>query len=145
MFERREIHKRYRAVVLGYLDGEGEIDAPLEGRVALSRWRAISQTRSLRTDWLTTLDLFPVTGRTHQLRQHITALGHPILGDDLYHNEHVLKGNGLFLCAVEQRFVHPMTGETVHMEIEEPSKFSSHRAREARRWERWHATARAEE
>ncbi|MEL6344324.1 MAG: RluA family pseudouridine synthase [Myxococcota bacterium] len=138
MFERRQIHKRYRALVLGRLEGSGEVDAPIDGRPARSQWRAVAHTRSLRTDWLTTVDLFPVTGRTHQLRRHMTGLGHPILGDDLYHNGQIYRHNGLFLCAVAQRFDHPITQEAVHVERSEPDKFSSHRKREDRRWRRWH-------
>ena len=137
-FEKRRIFKRYRAVVLGALSGSGEIDTPLDGRSALSRWSAVRSVRSLKTGWLTEVDLFPVTGRTHQLRRHITDLGHPILGDDLYFNGPILRGNGLFLCAVEQRLAHPVTGEEVHVCIDPPAKFTTHLAREVRRWQRWH-------
>ncbi len=137
-FEERRIFKRYRAIVLGALSGAGEIDTPLDGRPALSRWRAIRTTRSLKTDWVTQVDLFPVSGRTHQLRRHITELGHPILGDDLYTRGPVLRSAGLFLAAVEQRLVHPITGEDLHVRIEPPARFATWIAREERRWRRWH-------
>ena len=137
-FEGRRITKRYRAVVLGALEGEGEIDTPLDGRAALSRWRAVRTVRSLKTDWLTEVDLFPVSGRTHQLRRHITALGHPILGDDLYFHGPILRGSGLFLAAVELTLAHPITGEALHVCIDPPAKFTTHLAREVRRWRRWH-------
>lgn len=137
-FEARRIFKRYRAVVVGALSGSGEINTPLDGRPALSRWRAIRTIPSLKTDWLTEVDLFPVSGRTHQLRRHITELGHPILGDDLYFNGPILRSNGLFLSAVEQRLDHPVTGEPLHVCVEPPSKFATHLAREARRYRRWH-------
>lgn len=139
MFERREIHKRYRALLLGRLEGHGAVHVPLDGRSAKTTWQAVCHTRSLKTDWLTTADLFPETGRTHQLRKHMTGLGHPILGDDLYHNGQIYKHNGLFLCAVEQRFTHPITGSLIHVQRDEPAKFNSHRQREERRWTRWHA------
>ena len=50
------------------------------------------------------------TGRTHQLRIHMSELGHPILGDQLYGKEgFILRGRGLFLCAVELNFPHPIS------------------------------------
>ena len=136
--EGRRIMKRYRAVVLGRLEGSGEIDTPLDGRAALTRWSAVRSVRSLKTDWLTEVDLFPVSGRTHQLRRHITELGHPILGDDLYFRGPILRGSGLFLAAVELRLTHPVTGEDLHVCIEPPAKFTTHLAREIKRWRRWH-------
>ena len=142
MFEQRTIHKRYRAILLGRLEGSGEVTEPLEGREAHTRYAVVQHVRSLRTDWLTLVDLFPVTGRTHQLRKHMTGLGHPILGDDLYHTGEIYRGNGLFLSAVEQRFAHPITGEEVHVTIPHPRKFDSHLKREPRRWHRYHGLPR---
>lgn len=138
LFETRQIHKRYRAILLGRLEGEGEVDLPIEGRDALSRYRAVAHTRSLRGGWLTSVDLEPVTGRTHQLRIHMTHLGHPILGDDLHFLDeaHVLRGKGLFLRALALSLPHPVTGEPLVVEQPEPQKFVKLRAREAARWER---------
>lgn len=100
-FEQREIGKRYVAVVAGRLpEAEGRLDAPLAadwpnrprqrvdldaGKPALTLWwrsgvdggggNGIGRSR---------VELEPHTGRTHQLRVHLAALGHPILGDTLY-------------------------------------------------------------
>jgi len=138
LFERREIDKRYQAIVIGRLEGTGRVDSPVEGREASSRYAARAHVRSLHCDWLTVVDLFPETGRTHQLRRHVTALGHPILGDDLYHNGKIYRGNGLFLCATEQRFIHPFTKEPITVSIAPPPKFEAHCRRETRRWEHHH-------
>ncbi len=138
MFQERRIHKRYRALAVGRLEGEGSVDTPVEGRSAVTRYLAVEHTRSLRSDWLTSVDLFPATGRTHQLRRHLAELGCPVLGDDLYGIEgKVLRGAGLFLWALELRLEHPVTGEELALSIPEPAKFESHRRREQRRWERW--------
>ncbi len=135
--ELRETSKRYRALLLGRLEGEGTVERAVEGRPSVSRYRAVAHSRSLRTDWLTTVDLWPVTGRTHQLRQHALHLGHPILGDELYGVEGtILRGGGLFLWAVELTLDHPITGAPLSVSIPEPPKYDSHRRREARRWER---------
>lgn len=138
-FERHEVHKRYRALVVGALEGEGVVDEPVDGRSARSRWVALQQDRALRSGWVTTVALFPETGRTHQLRRHLAALGHPILGDEAYGQPRTtLRGKGLFLAADALRFAHPLTGAPLSFELPEPPKFASFREREARRWARWH-------
>lgn len=96
-FEQRQVHKRYQAVVHGLLaDDSGEIDLPLlvdwphrprqqvnrlQGKPSLTRWRVLSRDANAG---LSRLALEPVTGRSHQLRVHLAAIGHPILGDELY-------------------------------------------------------------
>ncbi|MDP6934033.1 MAG: RluA family pseudouridine synthase [Myxococcota bacterium] len=137
--EDRTVHKRYRALVVGRLVGADRIDVPVEGRSASSRYAAVEHTRSLHCSWVTTVDLWPETGRTHQLRRHLAELGHPVLGDPLYSDEAtVLRRCGLFLRAVALRFSHPSTGEDVALSVPEPHKFGSFRTREARRWNRVH-------
>jgi 23S rRNA pseudouridine1911/1915/1917 synthase len=139
VLEERRASKRYRALLLGRLEGEGSVERPVEGRPSMSRFRAVEHSRSLRSSWLTTVDLWPVTGRTHQLRQHVASLGHPVLGDELYGVEgSILRGAGLFLWAVEIALDHPVTGLPLRVSIPEPPKFVTHRAREARRWKKHH-------
>ena len=139
LLELRLASKRYRALLLGRLEGSGVVEQPVDGRPSLSRWQTVQHSRSLRTDWLTTVDLWPVTGRTHQLRQHAQWLGHPVLGDELYGREGcVLRGQGLFLWALELQLEHPITGEILRVEIPEPPKFGAHRRREVRRWRKYH-------
>ena len=139
LFKTREIHKGYRALVVGRLEGEGVIDTPLDGRDSLTRWRAVEHTRSLHVDWFTTVDLEPVTGRTHQLRRHMAEIGHPILGDEVYTgSEKLLRKQGLFLASLHLDFEHPITGEPVTVNADEPRKYRVLREREARRWERHH-------
>jgi 23S rRNA-/tRNA-specific pseudouridylate synthase len=68
----------------GKLEGEGEIDEALDGKAASSRWRAVEHVRSLKHGWITKVELWPHTGRKHQLRRHLRHVGHPILGDPVY-------------------------------------------------------------
>ena len=131
----RSASKRYRAVLLGRLEGSGTVDLPVDGRASLSRYEVVQHCRSLRTDWLTTVNLWPVTGRTHQLRQHMAHLGHPVLGDEVYGTQGcILRGMGLFLWSLELELVHPITGDPLRVCIPEPPKYESLRQREARRW-----------
>lgn len=99
-FAQRQIAKRYQALVSGRMaphDAEWqEIDLPIAadwprrplrvidhaaGKPSHTRWRAL--TYNAQTD-TTRVELEPITGRTHQLRVHLAAVGHPILGDALY-------------------------------------------------------------
>lgn len=138
IFEERRVQKRYRALAVGRLDGSGRVDVPLDGRAAVSRWAAVEHTRSLRPGWLTTVDLWPETGRTHQLRRHLAHLGAPVLGDRPYGLPGLtLLGKGLYLWAVALQLPHPITGAPLSLEVPEPAKFHSMRRREARRWLRW--------
>ncbi len=92
-FEQRQVAKTYRALVWGVPDEVGEIDRPVArdprnrvafkvadgGRPALTRYRVVENFEHFAL-----LELKPRTGRTHQLRVHLTHLGHPVFGDSLY-------------------------------------------------------------
>ncbi len=134
-FQERRVHKHYKAVLRGRLEGEGTIAEPLKGRDARTRYKAVEHTRSLKADWTTTVDLWPETGRTHQLRIHMANLGHPVLGDGRYGDG--FRGSGLFLQAKAIGFEHPVTGEAMAIELPEAPKFASYRTREARRWAKY--------
>lgn len=120
-FARREVHKRYVAVVQGRVEpSQGEIDLPLladwpnrprqkvdieAGKPSLTRYRVLAFDAERDR---TRLELEPVTGRAHQLRVHLLALGHPILGDALYAPAPALAAaDRLLLHASALRFAHP--------------------------------------
>ena len=143
-FAERQVHKRYQAVVQGRMgqpvegkaEGTGEdepvwhdIDLPIAadwerrplriidaatGKPSLTRWRARHYDAATDTTWV---DLEPVTGRTHQLRVHLAAVGHAILGDTLYANSATrARAPRLLLHASQLAFVHPVTAERVALE-----------------------------
>lgn len=121
-FEHRRIGKYYVARVWGEVPGDtGMIDLPLatdwenkprqrvdfaRGRPAQTQWEVL-----VREDGITRLKLTPLTGRTHQLRVHMLALGHPIVGDALYApSEAIAAADRLQLHAEMLEFAHPDDG-----------------------------------
>lgn len=137
-FEDKTIQKRYRAICIGPVPQSGQITDSIEGKPALTRYELVSQSSSIKNQTLSLLDLYPETGRTHQLRIHLSHLGYPILGDALYGREGlILKRKGLFLAAVALQFQHPRTGHTRVVEIPHPGKFDKLLEREQAMWEKW--------
>ncbi|WP_427915491.1 RluA family pseudouridine synthase [Ramlibacter sp. MMS24-I3-19] len=127
-FEQREVHKRYEAVVAGTpSETHGEIALPLgadwpnrprqqvdpvHGKPSLTRWQVLGPGPRPGT---TRLALEPVTGRSHQLRVHLLAIGHPIVGDALYAPPDIAAAAPrLWLHACDLRLAHPATGEPMH-------------------------------
>ncbi len=127
-FAQRQVDKRYVAVVQGCLPeqaGEwGEIALPIvvdwpnrprrmidhtTGKPSLTRWQRLGCDVERQT---TRVALAPVTGRSHQLRVHLKALGHPIVGDALYGDiDPAMPTQRLFLHASELTLPHPTSGE----------------------------------
>ncbi|RZI82189.1 MAG: RluA family pseudouridine synthase [Rubrivivax sp.] len=124
LFMSRQVDKRYVAVVHGLLAEErGEVDLPLitdwprrprqkvdaeQGKPSLTRYEVVARDQALQR---TRVALEPVTGRSHQLRVHLMAIGHAIMGDPLYGPDDVrVDGSRLLLHASELAFEHPATG-----------------------------------
>ena len=140
LFERRQINKRYLAVVNGRptpapdtdADGWCLIDLPIavdwprrplriidavHGKPSQTRWRTLAHDPATNT---TRVELEPLTGRSHQLRVHLQALGHPMLGDALYAPEPVrASAPRLLLHACALRFIHPVHGGQMEL-LSEP-------------------------
>ena len=127
-------HKTYEAWVLGSPEPpEGEIDAPIarehpdsftrivspNGQRAVSRYRTLERLSLPDGQVAAHVQLSPVTGRTHQLRVHMTHIGCPLLGDTRYvtpASQAVSRRLGLTyhqLSAVTLSFVHPLTGKRI--------------------------------
>ena len=137
-FEKRQIKKKYAAVVLGETDDDGVITDTIEGKEAVTKFRLLQKVRSVHTDWLSLVELFPETGRTHQIRIHMAGLGHPVLGDEKYGAEFkLLKHKGLFLAAVGLDFKHPLTGKGLSFQLDIPYKFHRRMETEQKRWEKF--------
>ncbi|MCH1414418.1 MAG: pseudouridine synthase [Glaciecola sp.] len=134
-FAQRTVEKRYEAILDGRLaEMTGEIRFPLikdvdgfplqkicyeTGKPATSRYEVLSYNADNNTSHV---QFEPITGRTHQLRLHSMAIGHPIIGCDLYDlNESFAKADRLMLHATSLTFAHPKSNETMH--FSSPSLF----------------------
>ena len=137
-FEQKTIHKKYVAIVMGKPPESGSIASDVEGLSSLSEYKTIKTIESLRSGHLSLLELSPKTGRTHQLRIHLSSIGLPILGDKIYGDEgNVLEGKGLFLSALELNLNHPITNEGLSIKIDIPHKFNSLLEREVKMWKKY--------
>ena len=124
-FAHRQVEKRYVAVVHGLLaQDSGAIELPLsadwehrprqrvdpvQGKPSLTHYRVLARNPLAQT---TRLELQPVTGRSHQLRLHLQAIDHAIVGDPLYGNSLAAPApTRLMLHACSLRFRHPLSRE----------------------------------
>ncbi len=135
-FENNQVHKKYRALVAGRIDDSGELNTPVGGKESYTKYNCIGRCRSLKTDWISEVDLYPETGRRHQLRIQLADFGYPIVGEKEYGDGPVLKGKGLFLSSLELSFTHPYTRVPVTFSIDAPIKFDSLMKKEQLRWEK---------
>lgn len=130
------ITRRYRAIVSGNLkEDEGTIEGPIgrhptdrkkmsinhtNGKDAVTHYKVLERFGNA-----TYIECRLETGRTHQIRVHMTSIGHPLLGDEIYgsaKNPYHLQGQTLHAMIIG--FVHPKTGEYLEFEAELPEYFA---------------------
>ena len=151
-FAERQVHKRYHAIVRGFL-GDGVLDYPLkeeldkiadkqaqqdkEPQTAVTEYRCVQQfelpvavTEHHPTSRYSLLELRPQTGRKHQLRRHMAHLRHPIIGDtrhgDSRQNRYFREHHGLtrlLLAATGLQFIHPHSGAAMDLQLDIPAAF----------------------
>ncbi|WP_138466378.1 RluA family pseudouridine synthase [Poseidonocella sp. HB161398] len=130
-FEKRQVKKAYVARVWGEMaEAEGTVDLPLivdwpnrplqkicheTGRKAVTEWKRVKAGNGESR-----VRLNPLTGRSHQLRVHMLALGHPILGDPFYAEGAAAEFPRLMLHAERLRFRNPEGGEGMSFSVPAP-------------------------
>jgi tRNA pseudouridine32 synthase / 23S rRNA pseudouridine746 synthase len=135
LFQERKVHKRYQALVDGHWTAaaEGEIELPIgvdgpkhpkqkvdhaTGRPSHTRYRILDIDTACA---VSRIELEPITGRSHQLRVHMEAMGHPILGDDFYGTPaSCAKAARLMLHASQIELSHPETGAPLRVDCPPP-------------------------
>lgn len=136
MMAEHKIERQYRTLVYGIIDSDkGTIDAPIgrsssdrrrmtvveDGKPSITHFEVVNRYTEL-TDLKVKLE----TGRTHQIRAHMTYIGHPVAGDPLYaprRKKYGLKGQCLHSQSI--RFTHPITGEELYFTSELPEYYKN--------------------
>ena len=123
-FAEHRVEKTYVAVVIGTPPESGRLTNAVDGKPAASAYEVLDVVASERFGQLSLLRLQPSSGRRHQLRRHLAALGHPILGDRDYGREgSILHGKGLYLHALRLRLEHPATREAFEVRDDQVEKY----------------------
>jgi len=125
LFEDKAIEKTYYAITINrHKETQGQVDTIEDNKTLRSHFRLLSSVHSERFERLNLVQLTPETGRTHQLRKHMSFIGNPILGDRDYGiADKVLKGKGMYLHAFSLKFIHPINQQLVYCEAPLPKKF----------------------
>lgn len=142
-FEQKRVEKIYRALARGWVDEEGEIDHPVrdrdeggEAKDALTRYRRLGRIElpyavdRYPSSRYSLVEVQPLSGRRHQIRQHFKHIAHPLLGDTSYgkgsHNRFFREHYGLerlLLSAVELHFSHPFVDRPISIQAEEETEW----------------------
>jgi 23S rRNA pseudouridine1911/1915/1917 synthase len=137
--QERHVHRQYFAIVAGHVESnKGVVDAPLgrDPKNPLKR-AVINSGKYARTHYeidqkyespfkVSILNCRLETGRTHQIRVHLAAIGHPVLGDELYGGRTSFNSeNRLALHAKMLTFLHPITSNLMHFESPLPAELTS--------------------
>lgn len=117
------VSKGYIAVTWGNpISSAGIISTPIEGRSAKTIYQVLRTVDHPKLETISELSLTLKTGRTHQLRKHLSELGNDILGDLIYRKEGRRKVRGLWLFATEINFIHPITQEPLSFKLKKINK-----------------------
>lgn len=131
----REVKKTYIALVRGIVkENEATINMPIgrsekdrkkmavkkNGKQAITHFKVLERYK----EGYTLLEVNIETGRTHQIRVHLSEIGYPVVGDEVYSNgKNPFGVHGQLLHAKRLEFKHPITGENLTLEAEVPQEF----------------------
>lgn len=143
-FKNSEIHKEYLAIVEGKVDSFGTINEPIgrdpnnrikmkviyrNSKEAITEYYPISFNNNLSL-----LRVKILTGRTHQIRVHMSYIKHPVLGDLVYGHKNKWKITKQMLHAYKLQFNHPITGEFIEITDDYPIRFNKFFKEELIKW-----------
>ena len=119
-FENKKIQKSYLAIVSGSIKESGVFNTPIEDKTAETKFK-LKKIIQKNDHTYSLVELFPTTGRTHQIRIHLSLNGNPIVGDETYGSSEKIKG--ILLAAHSLCFTHPITQTAIQLENVFPKKF----------------------
>lgn len=134
MIKNKKVERKYLALVWGNIKHErGTIDAPI-GRDSSDRQKytvtdvnskpSITHFKVIeRYKDATLIECKLETGRTHQIRVHLTYIGHPVINDPIYGKRKIFNDFGQMLHSKSIRFIHPITKKELFFEVEPPKEF----------------------
>lgn len=117
-FRKRQVHKTYIAFVQGRVQkNQGQINNRIEGQEALTKYKVLEARSNFAI-----VEVWPITGRTNQVRIHFKAIGNPLVGEDkfAFRRDFALKFKRLCLHAKRLEFKHPVTGKKIELETDLP-------------------------
>lgn len=134
MFKNRDIEKHYLAIVHGNIYEDFDVNAPI-GRDPNNRikMKVIQENSKMAStsfhilknfDKFTLLDVTLHTGRTHQIRVHLSYVNHPVVGDETYGIKNKFKINKQLLHAYKLKFIHPISGKELEITDNFPNRFN---------------------
>lgn len=125
-FEAGLIEKHYRLICQGSIKAPMLMAFPLDGKTSKTEINISDPLEHPNLASISYVELQLHSGRKHQIRKHLSLLGHPLIGDQLYGNERGNKGGkGLFLQAFKLKFQHPFTKAIHRLQLELPNKFKT--------------------
>jgi 23S rRNA pseudouridine955/2504/2580 synthase len=124
LFQEGLVEKRYLTVVAGRMAGSGIIDIALDDKESRSEFRSLFAGKGV-----TILSVTPITGRSHQIRRHMAALGHPVMGDKRYGGKPAGGMKGHALHSYRLAFRHPFTGTELWVFAPPPETFAAYLSR----------------
>jgi RluA family pseudouridine synthase len=124
LFQEGLVEKRYLTVVSGKTADSGVIDLALDEKESRSEYRTICTRKGVSI-----LSVTPVTGRSHQIRRHLSSIGHPVMGDLRYGGKRIRDLEGHALHSYRLAFPHPVSGAGVSIFAPLPEEYAGYLSR----------------
>ena len=122
-FENRKIHKTYLALVHDSTLDNFEISDEIDGKISHTQFKKLNEFKN-ENESFSLLEVNPDTGRTHQIRIHLSENGFPIVGDKEYGKKETIRiFKGLYLTSIGLKFQHPKTLKVLDLRLDLPKKF----------------------
>ncbi|MBT8296549.1 MAG: RluA family pseudouridine synthase, partial [Gramella sp.] len=123
-FAERNIQKTYFALVSGKFEETLKIETPIDDKPSVTLAKPLYYYK-IKSDFFTLVEARPLTGKTHQIRIHLSNIDFPIVGDKIYGRKETafFENKNLYLFSGKISFKHPVNKEKIELAIELPKRF----------------------